>query len=564
MRTGRQRRTAVLVIMGLAAALLIGRAVDLQVLDNEFLLEQGRVRHLRVVPVPAHRGMITDRNGEPLAMSTPVDSVWADPSELSAQPSHVRELARLLGMDGEALATSLAERRGREFVYIKRHVDPQVAKQVRARGIAGVAMEREYRRYYPAGEVAGHVIGFTNVDDRGQEGLELAYDDWLRGSPGAKKVLRDGHRRVVADVEDIRPPRPGRSLRTSLDRRLQYLAYRELKAGVLAHRARSGSVVILDVSTGEVLAMVNQPAFNPNHRRSLKGSRYRNRAVTDVFEPGSTIKPFTVACALAYGGYRPDSPIDTSPGILRVGRNVVHDVHNLGRIDVATVIQKSSNVGATKLALALPREKLWSVFSALGFGKGTASGFPGEASGRLRGYREWYPIDQATLAFGYGLSVTPLQLARAYLVNAGDGLSRPISFVPVEGPVAGRRVLPSNVVRQVRRMLEAAVGEEGTAPQARVPGYRVAGKTGTVRRFQPEGYSRRQYVAVFAGMAPASRPRLVSVVVINEPSNGDYYGGKVAAPVFSRIMAESLRLLNVPPDDLPSLPARLASQGGAL
>ena len=534
--------------LSLFAAVLAARAVDVQILDSDFLRDQGDARYLRTVAIPAHRGMITDRNGEPLAISAPVDSVWANPQVVRLDAARQRELARLLGLTPSRLRQRLADR-DREFVWLRRHVSPDTAARVRALGIEGVFLRQESRRFYPAGEVTAQVVGITDVDERGQEGLELALDERLRGVPGLQRVLKDRIGRVVEQVALVRPPRPGEDLALSLDRRIQYLAYRELKAAVRRHHAQSGSLVILDVTSGEILAMVNQPSVNPNDRRGLRSEALRNRAVTDLFEPGSTIKPFVVAAALASGRYRPDTPIDTRPGTFRVGRKVIHDVHDHGLIDVARVIQKSSNVGIAKIALSLPRETLWETYNDVGLGLETGSGFPGEPSGRLPFFSDWDPLTQATLAFGYGMAVTPLQLAQAYAVLAADGLLRPPSFLRLDRPAAGRRVLDVDVVRQVRAMMEGVVSPEGTARRAAVPAYRVAGKTGTVRKSGVGGYREDRYVAWFAGMAPASRPRLVAVVVIDEPQ-GDYYGGQVAAPVFARVMAGALRLLDVPPDGL--------------
>jgi cell division protein FtsI (penicillin-binding protein 3) len=545
------RRAALLVAFAGAFVLLAARAVELQVLNKAFLLDQAEARHLRVVSIPAVRGVISDRNGEPLAMSTPIDSVWANPQELVAAPEHLPALARLLELDAATLRRSVGERAGREFMYLRRHVGPEIAEQVMALGAPGVALQREYRRYYPSGEVAGHLVGFTNIDDVGQEGLELGYDRWLRGIAGAKRVLRDGRGRTVQDVESIREPRPGQDLVLSIDRRVQYLAYRELKAAVLEHRAHGGSAVVLDVWTGEVLAMVNQPAYNPNNRRELASARARNRSATDVFEPGSTIKPFTVAAGLESGLYRPETRIDTAPGQFRVGRNTVKDIRNYGLIDVTTVLSKSSNIGASKIALALPPEQLWGLLNRLGFGAVTGSAFPGEAAGHLAHHARWREIDRATLAYGYGLSVTPLQLVQAYAVLASDGARRPVSFLRVEHPPAGEPVMRPELAARMREMLEAAVGKDGTGSLARVPGYRVAGKTGTVRKSGPGGYAEDRYLAVFAGLAPASRPRLAMVVLIDEPGGAAYYGGQVAAPVFSRVMAGALRLLDIAPDNLP-------------
>jgi cell division protein FtsI (penicillin-binding protein 3) len=521
------------------------------VFRKDFLQNQGDARYLRIVPISAHRGMITDRHGEPLAISTPVDSVWVQPADFSEAHQAWPKLARLLQLDLAQLQRKVLARKDREFVYLKRHISPQLAEKVMALGIPGVNLQREYQRYYPAGEVMAHVVGFTDVDDQGQEGLELAYNDWLQGVAGSQRVLKDRLGRVVRYVEQIARPEPGKDLVLSLDQRLQYLAYRELKRAVQQHKARSGSVVVLDVQTGEVLAMVNQPAYNPNNRGQFKGGQTRNRAVTDVFEPGSTVKPFTVTAALESGKFRPTSMIDTAPGRFNVGKAVVRDARNYGRISVATVIKKSSNVGASKIALALPDAALWNVFTRVGFGLTTGSGFPGEAGGLLSHARHWRDIEKATLAFGYGLSVTPLQLTRAYSGLAADGIMRPVSFLRVDEPVQGKRVMPARIARLIRPMLEAVIHDGGTGTRARVTGYSVSGKTGTVKKATAGGYSDDRYIAVFAGFAPASRPRLAMVVTINEPRGKEYYGGQVAAPVFARIMAGALRALNIPPDTAP-------------
>jgi cell division protein FtsI (penicillin-binding protein 3) len=550
------RRVFVLLCMGLAAVALVWRAVSLQVLDKEFLLSQGEARHLRVVTLPAHRGVIQDRNGEPLAVSTPVESVWVNPQELGGEQQRIPELAALLSLDGSKVQQLLARRADREFVYLQRHLSPALAEKVSALKIPGVYLQREYRRYYPGGEVAAHLVGFTNIDDQGQEGLELAYEDWLDGEPGAKRVIKDGKHHIIEDVESIRRPRPGKDLKLSIDRRIQYLAYRELKGVMKEHKARAASAVVLDVKSGEVLAMVNQPSFNPNNRQQLRRSHMRNRAVTDVFEPGSTMKPFIVATALQSGRFQPETEVSTSPGWFRVGVNTVRDVHDYGQLDVTGVIRKSSNVGISKIALALPAEDIWTTLTDIGFGAQTYSGFPGEASGLLSYHGGWNEIETATLAYGYGISVTALQLAQAYGVLATDGIKRSVTFLR-EGDVSEeRRIMPAETARQVRAMLEQATGADGTAPQARIAGYRVAGKTGTVKKAAPGGYSSNKYLAVFAGLAPASDPRLVMVVMVDEPGNGKYYGGQVAAPVFSRVMSGALRLLAVPPDDLPLLETR--------
>jgi cell division protein FtsI (penicillin-binding protein 3) len=547
--------------MGLAAVVLVWRAVSLQVLDKQFLQDQVQARHMRVVSLSAHRGMISDRNGEPLAISTPVESVWVNPQQLGGEQQRIPELEQVLSLEHETVQRLMAGRSDREFVYLRRHISPALAVQVSDLEIPGVYLQREYRRYYPAGEVTSHIIGITDIDDVGQEGLELAYEEWLGGEAGAKRVIKDGKRNIIEDVESIRRPRPGKDLKLSIDHRIQYLAYRELKKAIQEHKARSASAVVLDVKTGEVLAMVNQPAFNPNNRQKLRSSHIRNRAVTDVFEPGSTMKPFIVATALESGRYQPDTPIGTSPGWFRVGVNTVRDVHDYGELDVSGVIRKSSNVGISKIALSLPAEDIWSQLSDIGFGVQTFSGFPGEAAGLLPYHSGWDAIETATLAFGYGMSATPLQLAQAYAVLAADGIKRSVTFLQDDHVTEERRVMPAQVARQVRDMLEQATGSDGTAPAAQVAGYRVAGKTGTVRKSEAGGYSDSRYLAVFAGMAPASDPQLVMVVMIDEPSNGKYYGGLVAAPVFSTVMSGALRLLAVPPDDVPLLQTRLDLPG---
>ena len=550
----RHRMLMALVLFGFVA--LLARVAELQLIDRDFLRHQGEARHLRTISVAAHRGMVTDRNGEPLAISTPVESVWANPAELLMNQDELPRLAEVLGKPADSLLQLLTQRQNREFVYLRRHISPVVAEQVMSLEVPGIALQREYHRYYPAGEVAAHLIGFTNIDDAGQEGLELAYGDWLRGESGAKRVIKDGRHRIIENVENIRVPRHGKNLKISIDRRIQYLAYRELKAAVKLHNAKSGSAVVLDNITGEVLAIVNQPSYNPNNRRRLRASRLRNRAVTDIFEPGSTLKPFVIAAALESGRYTPGTRINTAPGVFQVGTHAVRDMHDYGTLDLTGVIRKSSNVAAAKIALDLKPKALWSVLNNSGLGMVTASGFPGEAGGFLPDYHRLRDFERATLAFGYGVSVTTLQLAEAYTVFANDGYRMPLTLVKREGPVAPQQVLNPETAQRVRQMMEAVVRPGGTATDAAVSGYRVAGKTGTVHKSIAGGYADDQYVSIFAGMAPASRPRLVMAVTINEPRNGDYYGGKVAGPVFSKVMSGALRLLNVPPDDLPLLQTR--------
>ncbi|GMQ95795.1 MAG: peptidoglycan D,D-transpeptidase FtsI [Gammaproteobacteria bacterium] len=554
------RRRLVKVLLLVITAGLLWRAVDLQHTDKDFLIGQGDARHLRVEAISAHRGKILDRNGEPLAISTPVDSVWANPRELATAPRRWRELGTLLGLDLGQLERTLAQRGEREFVYLKRQVAPELASKVEQAGVPGVYLQREYRRYYPLGEVAAHVVGFTNVDDIGQEGMELAFDERLRGVAGAQRVLRDRLGRIVEEVESIRPPKAGGDLVLSLDRRIQYLAYRALLRAVKRSKARGGSVVVLEARTGEVLAMVNQPAYNPNNSATRVSSRYRNRAVTDVFEPGSTIKPFTIAAALESGRFTAESTVDTSPGSLKIGKYTVRDPRNYGVIDLSTLIQKSSNVGAARVALALEPRELWQALSRVGFGSGTGSGFPGEAQGVLTHYFDWGKIQRASLSFGYGLSVTALQLAQAYAVLANDGRFVRISFERLDQPVEGVPVLGRATAQTLRKMLESVVGPAGTARRARVVGYRVGGKTGTVRKVVTGGYAEDRFRAVFAGMAPITRPRLVVVVVIDEPGGKEYYGGQVAAPVYAEIMTRAMRVLGVPPDD-PSVIKRQADFG---
>lgn len=559
----RTRWAVLSVLLAGAALLLLWRAVDLHVMNREFLGAQGAKRSTRIIVVPAHRGMITDRNGEPLAISTPVQSVWANPLRLAPQSPQLTSLAEALGVTRESLVRRLAKRSDREFFYLKRQASPAVAALVRDLDLPGLGLTTEYRRYYPASEIFGHVIGFTDVDDRGQEGIELAFDEWLRGMPGRDQVIRDGRRRVVENVEHLRKPRPGQDLRLSLERRLQFLTYQGLADGVRRYEARAGSAVLLDVRTGEVLAMANQPAFNPNSRKGLRGQFYRNRAVTDQFEPGSTVKPFTVAAALTSGAYTPRTVINTGEGQFRVGRKIIRDIGRHGVIDVATVLRKSSNVGASKIALALAPRQLWEVFASVGFGEATGSGFPGESAGVLSDYRRWRKIDRATLGYGYGISVTPLQLARAYAVIAADGRVLPVSFVRQQQEPLGHRALSREAARQLRAMLEGVVSADGTGSLAAIPGYRVAGKTGTVHKLVDGGYADDRYLAVFAGMAPASKPRLVLVIMIDEPSGKEHFGGQVAAPIFARVMRGALRMLDIPPDDLASLRRAPAAKEGS-
>jgi cell division protein FtsI (penicillin-binding protein 3) len=553
----RWRASLLLGLLGACAAALTWRAVDLQLVDHGFLARQGDARFTRVLQIAAHRGTITDRYGEPLAVSTPVDSVWVNPSELALATEQIPRLATALKLDRQELARRITSNLDREFVYLARQRQPAQAEEIKALGIAGVYTSREYRRYYPAGEVTGHLLGFTNVYDAGQEGLELAFDHWLAGEDGAKRVIQDRYGRIVQNVESIRPAREGRDLVLAIDLRVQYLAYRELKAAIRDQRARAGSVVVLDVGTGEVLAMVNQPAYNPNDRDQIEASTYRNRAATDIFEPGSSIKPFFVAAGLSSGKYDSHSVIDTSPGYVKVGTKTFEDEHNLGAIDIATVLAKSSNVGMAHIALTLPPQEIWTTLTKLGFGQVTTSGYPGESAGLLPAYSQWRPIGIVTMSHGYGLSVTPLQLAHAYATIGAFGVARPVSFLRVENAPPGEHELSPAVCRELVGMLESVVAAEGTGKLAAIPGYRVSGKTGTAWKATAGGYSTDRYMAVFGGVAPASEPRLAAVVVIDEPSAGEHRGGQVAAPVYSRIVGGALRLLAVAPDQPVNTPEEL-------
>ncbi len=540
----------------LGFGVLFARAVHLQLLpEHDFLEEEGKARHLRVVEMPAYRGMILDRNGELLAVSTPVYSVWTNPREISNSHDSIREVASVLGLDVDSLLKKVREKSTRQFLYVKRQVDPDQAERLKRANITGVYLQREYRRYYPTAEVSSHVLGFTNIDDKGLEGIEFAYDQWLRGQAGAKRVIKDRLSRVVEDVEAIRIPQSGQNVVLGLDRKVQYLAYRELKSGLVRHGARSASAVMIESRTGEVIAMANVPSYNPNNRKGYLRHTYRNRAVTDVFEPGSTIKPFTIAAALESDHYSPHTLVDTTPGKYVVRNHAIRDIRNYGQLTVSDIILKSSNVGATKVGMTISPDNLWAIFNDIGIGQSTGSGFPGEAVGRLKNFQDWYEVERATLAFGYGMSMTTLQLAHAYAVLASGGKKLPVSMLHGSefgsDPHPSQRIFSLRTAEQVRAMLTAVVSDEGTGARAAISGYSVAGKTGTVHKFKKGGYEKDKYLSLFAGMAPASDPRLVLVVVVNEPGRGIYFGGQVAAPIFSRIMGGALRILNIPPDKVP-------------
>jgi len=542
-----------LVICGLG---ILARAIDLQVLKHGFLAEQGAERFMRNARIPAHRGSVTDRFGEPLAVSTPVDTVWANASEVNTVPDKLPLLAKVLQRDPDWLSRRITSNLESQYLVLAKQLQPDDAAKVKALQIPGVYLQREYRRFYPAGEVTGHVLGFTGAEDEGQEGLELAFDQKLAGEDGIKRVIQDRYGHVVETVDSIRAPRPGEDLPTSVDLRIQYLAYRELKSAIQEFQARAGSMVVIDVRTGEILAMVNQPSFNPNDRAQYEVGHYRNRAATDNLEPGSSVKPFFVAAALAAGKIKPTSVIDTSPGYIRVGIKLIEDEHPLGAVDIATILAKSSNVGMAHIALGLDKADIWKTLNGLGFGRVSATGFPGESAGVLTNVANWHDIQVATMAHGYGMSVTTLQLAQAYATLGALGVRRPLTFRRQDGPVNGDVVLDPQVCRDVIHLLESVVTMPGaTGRRAAIRGYRVAGKTGTAWKAANGGYSDHKYMAVFGGVVPAGSPRLAAVVVIDEPSNGKYYGGDVAAPVFSSVMSGALRLLAVPPDDLASMPS---------
>ena len=548
------RLWVVVFILMVIAFGLIARLLDLTVIDRQFLRSQGNARTVRSVIIPAHRGMILDRNGDPLAVSTPVNAVWIDPTSFKPQPSQLRALSQLLHIPAQTLHEQWRRAQDKEFVYLKRGLNPSLGAKIKALKIPGVFLQDEYHRYYPEGAVMAHVIGLTNVDDKGQEGLELAYNNWLEGRSGLKKVIKDRLGRIIADVRSIRAPSPGHDLQLSIDRRIQYIAYRELKDGVEKYQADSGSVVVLDVRSGEILAMANWPTYNPNDRVNIQDGRYRNRAVTDLFEPGSTIKSFSMASVLASGQFTPSSQINTAPGWMIVAGKRIMDERNNGVMDLTKILQISSNMGMSKLVLSLPAENLWNMLHAVGFGQLSQSGFPGERTGSLPNFRVWNPFVLATLSFGYGLSVTALQLTQAYAVLAHAGIKLPVTFLKIQGaPPAGQRVIDAKMSREVLDMLESVLTKGGTAPLARVPGYRVTGKTGTVRIVGAQGYEKHHYNSIFIGIAPASRPRLVVAVVLHDPKGRLYYGGYTAGPIFSHVMNNTLHLLNIPPDDLASL-----------
>ena len=541
------RYGSVLGVFLLVIVALAWRLVDLHVVDNDFLRKQGDVRTIRVESIDAHRGVVSDRYGEPLAVSTPVQTLWANPSEMDAGEARLTNLSRLLNISEARLRERLKTYADREFIYLRRKVQPGLAKEVMALDIDGVYSRQEYRRYYPAGEVTAHIVGFTNIDERGQEGMELAYNQWLSGESGRKRVLKDNRGRIIKDLTLIRDASPGHNLQLSIDLRLQYLAYRELKAVVQAHSAKGGTLVMLDVDTGEVLAMVNQGSYNPNDRSQLAPENLRNKAITDLFEPGSTMKPVAMAAALETGDYSTNTTIDTSPGYRRFGRFTIRDHRNYGVISLTDIIAKSSNVGISRIATDIGGDTIRNLYSRLGLGQPTGIGFPGEAVGVLPSPPKWRPVEEATLSYGYGLSVNALQLAQAYMVIANGGVRYPLSLIKLDREPEGQRVLSEKVTYEVRNMLREVVSR-GSGKRAQPGFYTAGGKTGTVHLVGKQGYEDSQYKAIFAGMAPIDNPRIVTVVAVDAPQSGEYYGGEVAAPVFARVMSDALRLLNVKPE----------------
>ena len=543
---GWRSRVVLLLCLG-GFAILLGRAFYLQALNNVFLQAKGEARFVRVVDMPASRGAVMDRHGKPLAISTPVESIWASPMDIEADASQVARLANALSMDRKLLAEKIADS-SKNFVWLKRQLSPEQAVRVMALKIPGVFQQREFRRFYPSGDVTAHVIGFTGLDDQGQEGIELAQQAMLAGATGQKRVIKDRKGRVVEDIENLKAPREGKPLKLSIDERFQNLVHRELKTAVEANKAKGGALVMLDAKTGEILALVNQPDFNPNNRANVQTAQMRNRSITDVFEPGSTFKPFAVSAALEAGIVKPNTVITTGPG-LTIGTKTITDLpHRSSQLTVSEIIKTSSNIGTAKIALQLPSEQLWNMYSELGFGAAPKTGFPGEATGRLRPVKTWKPIEQATMGYGYGISVSAIQLARAYTIFTNDGVLLPVTFLKREGDVIGKQIISSKTAKAMAQMLETVTEQGGTATKGQVPGYRVAGKTGTAYKLVNGQYAENLYRSSFIGYGPVSNPRYIIVVTIDEPSAGKHFGGDVSAPVFSNVMSQALRMSGVAPD----------------
>jgi cell division protein FtsI (penicillin-binding protein 3) len=557
---GWRSRFVLIVVMGMFA-LLAGRAFYLQGMQNAFLQAKGEARYGRVIEMPASRGTVKDRNGQLLAISTPVESIWTSPEDFEIEEAQVQALAKALAMEAAEVRQKIA-RKDRQFVYLKRQISPDQAAKVMALRIPGIFQQREYRRYYPAGEVMAHVVGFTGIEDGGQEGIELAAQDRLAGKPGSRKVIKDRKGRVVEDVEAMRPPRDGEEVELAIDQRLQFLAHRELKSAVELHRAKGGSLVILDARTGEVLALVNQPDYNPNNRANVTGKQTRNRSVTDLYEPGSTFKPFTIAAALDSGLVKPGTLFQTAPGNMKIGKWTISDSHPNGMLTVAQIIQKSSNVGTAKIQLAMPAERMGTFYRELGFGLVPQTGFPGEARGLVRPWDKWRPIEQATMSYGMGISVSLLQVARAYTIFTNEGQLLPLSLLKREAQPIGKPLISSGTAHEVTLMMEAAASAGGTAPRAQVPGYRVAGKTGTAHKPENGTYAEHKYVSSFVGFGPVTNPRFIVAVMLDEPAGVKYYGGDVGAPVFASVMGNALRIMSVPPDAPQTLNVQAPAKGG--
>jgi cell division protein FtsI (penicillin-binding protein 3) len=541
------RSRFIVALVGLGSLVLVGRAVYIQIIGTDFYLQQGEKRYAHTIVVPGNRGRIVDRNGQMLATSVAASSVWAIPRDFEASPAQKKDLARLLGLSVKELNDRLGSG-SPSFAWVRRQVDPEVWQQAKALGIKGLYETREWKRKYPEGEAAAHVVGFTNIEEKGQEGIELAFQKDLQGQGGTRAVVKDRLGRVVEDLGDSVDPVNGRDVTLSIDAKVQFFAHQRVKEAVAQHRAKAGSVVVLDAQTGEVLALANHPSYNPNQRAGLSGAQLRNRALTDIFEPGSTMKPFIAAWAMQTGRVSAQTPIDTAPGHLTITGSTIRDAHPHGTLSVAEVIQKSSNVGTVKMAMRMQPREMWELYANVGLGQKPQISFPGAVTGRLRPYKTWRPIEQATMSYGYGLSASLLQLARAYTVFAHDGEVIPVTLLKQDSPPSGLRVLKPEVARELRRMLQMAAGPGGTAPKAQALGYSVGGKTGTAHKQEGKGYAADKYRAWFVGMAPIGNPRIIVAVMVDEPSNGVYYGGDVAAPVFSQVVQQSLRILGVPPD----------------
>ena len=550
-RTPLWRSKLIVALLALGFVGLAARAAYVQVLANDFFLRQGEVRFARTLELPAHRGRILDRNGLLLASSVPAASIWAIPEDVEQDDPEVRaklpKLAQLLGMSLSDLQRKLADE-DKTFVWIKRQLDWDIGQQIVALDIKGIYLRKEYKRQYPEGEAAAHIVGFTNVEDRGQEGMELIFNQDLAGKPGSRRVIKDRMGRIVEGVGEDVPPVDGRDIQLSIDSKVQFFAYQKLRDQVQEHKAKAGSVVVLDAHTGEVLALANYPSYVPDDRRNLTGEQLRNRALTDVFEPGSTMKPFTIGLALETGRVRPDTIIDTNPGRITITGSTISDTHNYGVLTVQGVIQKSSNVGTTKIAMQMSPREMWDTFSAAGFGQKPQLAFPGVVSGRLRPYKTWRPIEQATMSYGYGLSASLFQMARSYTVFANGGRVIPATMLKSSTPAVGVPVFSERTADEVRKMLQMAAGPGGTGQKAQTVGYSVGGKSGTARTQQGKGYASGKYRSWFTGMAPIDKPRIIVAVMIDEPSNGQVYGGLVAAPVFSVVVQQTLRLMGVSPD----------------